>query len=150
MAWTTIAASDVLNELTPIEQTALQSIQGGSTNLPAILTKVVKQARSQINAGGNQLDQTGLTVPDSLVEDLISIARWRWILSFPALKFLATSQREKNNDLAETRLRTIATQQPDRERTELPTVEDTTPVPIAQPNMGWQHHIQFSKRNQDG
>ena len=135
MPWTTIAASDVINELTPVEVTALQSIQGGSTNLGLILTKVVKQVRSQINAGGNQLDQTGLTIPDSLVEDVISMTRWKWILSFPALKFLATPDRKAANEAAETRLRNIASQQPERERIEFPAVTDATAVPLIQPSI---------------
>ena len=150
MPWSTIASTDVLNELTPVEQNTLQSIQGGSTNLPAIVTKVIKKIRSMIKAGGNPLDGSSLvTIPDSLVEEAISISRWKWILSFPALKFLATKERKDANDAAEARLKDIASQDPHRERTEMPAVPDTGVTSQQEPSFGCRHR-QFTNKSQDG
>jgi hypothetical protein len=148
MPWTTITANDVLTEFTPAETAMLQNIQGANTQLAAIVTKVVKGARSQINAGGNQLDQTGLTVPDALVEDVIAISRWRWLISFPTLKAMQTDARKNAATDAEARLRDIASQKADRERTELPPAVDTTPVPLVQPSTGNSKRKNF--RREDG
>jgi len=149
MSWTTIASQDVLDELTPNEVATLQNIQGVTDALDTIVPRVLKQMRSMINAGGNQLDQTGVTIPDALVEDAIAIARWRWILSFPALKFLATDNRKDAWDRAEKRLAGIASQEPARERTELPAVVDTTPVPLIQPSVK-PKPLKYKRENQEG
>ena len=147
MPWSTIITDDVLNELTPVEQATLQNIQGATTQLPAILTKAIKAARSQINAGGNQLDLTGLTLPDALVEDVIALTRWTWLNSFPALKSMQTPSRQKAATEAGERLKSIASQSPDRERTELPAQTDTTPVPLVQPSVGESKLKHFRREN---
>jgi len=150
MSWTTITTEDVLAEFTPVETATLQSIQGAADNLAGILTKAVKAARSQINAGGNQLDNTGLTVPDALVEDVIAVARWRWLSSFPALKTLKTAEREKAHRDAVALLKEISSQKADRPRTELPATADGAPMPLIQPRVGRPKLGQFRPRFEDG
>lgn len=149
MPWTTINSDDVLDEFTPIEEAALKNIQGTADNLDNIIARVLRKFRSMINAGGNQLDQTGITIPDGLVEDAIAMARWKWITSFPALKFMATDARKAANDSAMDRLKDIASQKPDRERTELPAVVDTTPVPLIQPSISPRPR-RFGQPHEDG
>jgi len=83
MSWNALSTQDVLNEFTAAEQAVLQNIQPGSNELAAILDKTVKRVRSMIKAGGNPLDQTGLTIPDQLAEETVAIARWSWLNSFP-------------------------------------------------------------------
>jgi len=150
MPWSTITLQDVLDEFTPLETATLQALQGSTTPLPGILAKTLKKVRSAINAGGNQLDQTGLTVPDSLVDEVIAIARWRWLSSFPALKSLKTTERKEAADNAMKLLERLSSQDADRPRTELPAVVDATPVPLTQPSFGRVPHREFNKRNQDG
>ena len=150
MPWSTISTDDVLAEFTPVETTTLQGIQGAADALPGILDKVVKAARSQINAGGNQLDNTGLTVPDALVEQVIALARWRWLSSFPGLKFCKTPERKEAHDSAVALLKEISSQQPDRPRTELPALVDTAPVPLIRPVSGRVKLREFRKSEQDG
>ena len=149
MSWTTITSDDVLSEFTPIETAALQNIQGVTDNLDVIVTRVLKKIRSMIKGGGNQLDQTGNTIPDGLVEEAIAMARWKWITSFPALKFLASDARKTANDDAMERLQNIASQDPARERTELPVTADATPSPLPSPSFG-KRPIEFTRKNQDG
>jgi len=97
MSWSILSTQDVLNEFTAAEQAQLQNIQGGTNELAAILDKTVKRVRSMIKAGGNMLDQSGITIPDQLAEETIAMARWHWLTSFPALKSLKTPDREKAN-----------------------------------------------------
>jgi hypothetical protein len=77
MPWELISTNDVLDEFTAFEIALLNKLQGSTNTIPRILTKVVKKARGQIKAGGNQVDQSGLTIPDALTEDVIAIARWK-------------------------------------------------------------------------
>jgi hypothetical protein len=142
MSWNTLATTDVTNQMTAGEIAALQNIQGADTELQGILTRVVNQARSQIKAGGNQVDQTGVTVPDSVAQDCIDIARWKWLSSFPALKAFKTEEREKAHDSAQKHLSGIASQNPNRERVELPANADTTPVAVPMPSVGCPKRVQ--------
>jgi hypothetical protein len=128
MSWNTLETTDVINQMTAAEVAALENIT--SDQLEAIVTIAVNGARSSIKAGGNQVDQTGATVPDALRQSIIDITRWKWLSSFPALKAFKTEDREKAHDKAQTRLEKIAGQDPKRERTELPANADTTPAPI--------------------
>lgn len=128
MSWGTLATTDVTDQMSAGEVAALNNIS--ADELSAILSRVTNQARSQIKAGGNQVDQTGITVPDSLAQAVIDITRWKWLSSFPALRAFKTEEREKAHDDAQKRLALIASQKPDRERVELPATADTTPSPI--------------------
>jgi agmatine/peptidylarginine deiminase len=129
MSWNALSTQDVLNEFTAAEQAVLQNIQPGSNELAAILDKTVKRVRSMIKAGGNPLDQTGLTIPDQLAEETVAIARWSWLNSFPALKTLKTPERAEAAKQANLTLKEIATNKPERPRVELPAVPDTTSAP---------------------
>jgi len=128
--WNTIATSDVLNEFTPAEQAALQGIQGATTELAAVLGRVVAKMRSQIKAGGNQLDMTGPTIPDGLQEEAVAIARWRWLNSFPAMTALKTKERKDAYEQASAMMKEISSNEPNRPRTELPAIADTTTAPV--------------------
>jgi hypothetical protein len=129
--WTSVSTVDVLAEFTPAETAILNNIQGVATSLGTILTKTVSRVRSQIKAGGNQLDMTGATVPDALVEEVISIARWRWLNSFPGLASLKTKERKEAHDTALAMMKEISSNKPDRPRTELPAAPDTTAAPVS-------------------
>jgi hypothetical protein len=94
MSWSTIATAEVLEQFTPQEQSALQSIQGSTSNLDDILAKVVNMVRGYILGGGNVLDAAN-TIPDQLRMEVVDIARWRWLNSFPQLKMLQTEGRQK-------------------------------------------------------
>jgi hypothetical protein len=93
MPWSTIAASEVLEQISPQEATALQTIQGNSTTLAAVLSGVVNSARAYIRAGGNQMDAEG-TIPDQFRQEVIDISLWRWLKSFPKLKQFQTDERK--------------------------------------------------------
>jgi len=94
MSWSTIAEADVLSEFNSAEQTAIVAQQGAIDNLGAILTRVVNATRSSVLAGGGQQDQPG-TVPDQLREEVIAIARWRWIISLPKIDETLQSESRK-------------------------------------------------------
>jgi len=130
MPWNTVTTDDVLSEFTPVEQATLEGIQGVSDSLDKIVTKVVAKVRGQIKAGGNQLDMTGQTVPDSLQEECIALARWRWLNSFPALTSLKTKERKEAYESAQSMLKEISSNEANRPRTELPEIVDTTPAPV--------------------
>lgn len=150
MAWNEISAADVLNEFTPAEQAVLNNIQGGSGNLALVLTKVIGKVRGCVKAGGNQLDLSSPTsIPDQLADETISIARWRWLSSFPALKVFKTEERKKANDDAEALLKEISSQTADRPRVELPPVTDSTPSPLIGPSVK-KPHRQMTRRDQEG
>lgn len=106
MSWSTIAATEVLQEFTPQEQAALNAIQGASTQLAAILARAVNAARGHIIAGGNATGPDG-TIPDQVRSDVIAIARWQWLISFPQLKALQTDARKAANDEAQKTLKEI-------------------------------------------
>lgn len=126
MAWSTIAADEVLQEFTPQEKAALETIQGASTQLAAILARVVNSARGNILAGGNVLDATASTIPDQLRTEIIALARWKWLTSFPQLKSLQTDARKQAADDAQALLQLIASRKPERPRVEQP--DGTSPV----------------------
>jgi hypothetical protein len=150
MPWNEINDADVLSEFTPAEEAVLNNIQGGKGRLPGILSKVIGKVRGSIKAGGNQLDFTSeTTIPDQLADETISIARWRWLSSFPALKSLKTDERKKANDDAMALLERISSQAADRPCVELPYVVDVTPSPIIGPSVK-KPHRQMTRRDQEG
>ena len=108
MSWSTINVTEVLQEFTPQEKAAMDAIQGATTNLASILTRTVRAARGNISAGGNQLDATADTVPDQLRADVVCIARWKWLISFPQMKAMQTDARKADYDEAMKRLDSIA------------------------------------------
>lgn len=150
MAWNTIATSDVLNEFTPAEQAALQGIQGATTELAAVLGRVVAKMRSQIKAGGNQLDMTGLTIPDGLQEEAVAITRWRWLNSFPALAALKTKERKDAYELATATMKVVSSNEPNRPRTELPAIADPTAAPVDGIQVARKQRRQATRRKMRG
>lgn len=107
MSWETIAADDVLEEFTPSEKAAINAVQGADTNLAGILKRAVSSARGSIVAGGNPMGPDG-TVPEQIIPDVIAIARWRWLVSLPALKALQTKERKDLADDGKLTLKEIA------------------------------------------
>jgi len=119
MSWNTIATAEVLNEFTQAEQATLANIQGGGSSLAGILTNVVNAARGSIVAGGNQLGPDH-TIPDQLRSEVIALARWKWLNSFPQMKNLQTPARKDAATEAQDLLNLVASNKADRPRVELP------------------------------
>ena len=99
MSWRPIDTTEVTQEFSNQEVQAIAALtQGGSLsnvpNLATILKNVVNEVRGGIIAGGNALDVIDGNVPDQLRDTVISIARWRWLSSAPALNQLKTKDRE--------------------------------------------------------
>src|SRR5271165_4890057 len=81
-SWITFTHQDVLNNLTPVETAALQSVQGAVDGLTAQVAKATTTLRGKCKAGGNQLGPDG-TIPASLLADAVALATWLWLSSFP-------------------------------------------------------------------
>lgn len=92
MSWTVIAAAEVLQEFTPQEQTAIEAIKGSTTQLAAILLRAVNEWRGAISVH-QTLDTTAGTIPADVRPAVIASARWRWLISMPAMKALQTKER---------------------------------------------------------
>lgn len=109
MSWSAIAAAEVLQEFNPKEQATLIQQQSAADNLTPILARIVNMVRGFIIAGGGRVDQPG-TVPDQLREDVIAVARWRWLLALPASddKALQSDARKAAHDDAMKRLDKVA------------------------------------------
>lgn len=150
MSWSTIDASEVLEQFTPQEQVSLQTIQGNSTALASILLKAVKSARAYIDAGGNQLDAEG-TIPDQFRQEVIDIARWRWLVSFPKLKQLQTDERKDAYTDALKTLRSVSKKNSEY-RVELPAAAtaETNPSPVNSIKVVSKSHRQTSRRQLRG
>src|SRR3954466_16176322 len=110
MSWVIPTIQDVTSEFTERELSVIQSIQGAvSSNLPAIVTRVIAEVRENIRAGGKPVDETNLsTIPSGLVNDAIAIARWRLLISAPQFKALQTDVRKEQYDLALKKMEAIA------------------------------------------
>ena len=72
MPWNLLTSSDILDELSPQEQAALNAIQGNTTTQDSIVQRVVGEIRGHILGGGNQLDADG-TIPDQLRNSAIDL-----------------------------------------------------------------------------
>jgi hypothetical protein len=80
--WNPLAPTDITAEILPDEVTLLNTIQGSSSILSAILSTVTAEIQAGILVGGNQIGQPG-TVPDQIRSDAIALARWKWFCSLP-------------------------------------------------------------------
>jgi hypothetical protein len=111
MPWSAPAEDDILSEFTPEETTILQTLQGATDRLPAILARVVAEIRDAIRSGGYALAADATLLPASLHGDAVSLARWRWLASLPALPTLQTAPRAALAAAAQGKLEQIARQQ---------------------------------------
>lgn len=123
-SWNTIEPSAVLEEFTPAERAQLANIQGGADNLTAILARVVKKVRGDCLRGGNRIGPAD-TIPDSISEDVIAYARWRWLVSIPQAKAMQTPERKALYDDARDVFADIASGDP---KVELPEASETLDV----------------------
>jgi hypothetical protein len=94
MPWNTLQVTDVTAEILPDEVTMLNSIQGSSSLLSALLSTVLAELQAQILVGGNQIGQVG-TIPDQIRGDAIAIARWRWFCSLPKTDLQSEFRRQQ-------------------------------------------------------
>lgn len=115
MPWNTLATIDVTAEILPDEVTLLNTIQGASTILAAILANVVAEVQASILTGGNQIGPAG-TVPDQIREDSIALARWRWFTSLPMTDLQSDARRQQYRE-AQARLQGI---REGKEKVEIP------------------------------
>lgn len=146
MSWSTIASDEVLEQFTPGETAVLEKIQGANDSLPKILARVVRAARGCIAAGGNPLDTASDTIPDQLRSDVIALARWQWLISFPALKSMQTKERNDAATAAQSRLDKIADGSP---KVELPPNATTAASPTQRPSFGTRTR-NFTSAAQEG
>lgn len=146
MAWIALTTTDILEEFTPQEQASLQTIQAGTTQLAAILTKAINEARSAIQGGGNDLDADG-TLPGLVLPSVVSIARWRFLVSFPKLKGLQTEERRDAYRDGLKLLGKIASGSPKVERPA--NAIATTGEIVNFPSVGKRPH-RFGHRDEDG
>jgi hypothetical protein len=115
MPWNTLATTDITAEILPDEVTALNTIQGSTSILSAILSTVTAEIQAQILVGGNQIGQPG-TVPDQIRSDAIAMARWKWFCSLPKTD-LQSDFRRAQYDEAVKRMEKI---REGREKVEIP------------------------------
>jgi hypothetical protein len=104
-------------EFTPTELAAFTQLLGGqpldnTTKLAVIVVNVTAEVRGSIIAGGYDVDSTSNnTIPAGLLNDLIAIARWRFLVSAPNFKAFQTEERKGLYTDALAKLTLIAAQQ---------------------------------------
>lgn len=148
MPWSTIAESDVLDEFSSQEQAALTAARAGTDKLPAILTRVVNSARGSILSGGSDLDAAG-TIPDQIRTEVIDIARWRLLISYPALKNLQTKERKDAHDEAKKVLKEISRRTSEQKVERPATPAPTTGSVVTAPAIGCKPR-KFRAGQEDG
>jgi hypothetical protein len=109
MAWITPTSDDVLSEFTPTEQETINSLVADDT-MGTIVSRSVMEVRDFIRSGDYGLDADPTKIPGGLVNDLISIARWRFLISVPQFKQLQTDERKALYTDALAKLNLIAAQ----------------------------------------
>lgn len=93
MSWIAITDADVLDEITPAENATLKNIQGATDKLPRILDRAIAKFRGAIQAGGMTLGAAG-KIPESIADDVVSYARWKFLTSIPQAKAMQTEERK--------------------------------------------------------
>lgn len=93
MSWIAITDAEVLDEITPAENAALRNIQGATDKLPRILARCVGKFRGAMLAANMALGDDG-KVPESIADDVVAYARWRFLISVPQAKALQTEERK--------------------------------------------------------
>jgi hypothetical protein len=92
MPWIRATGEDVISEFTPSEQSAIAGMVEDNT-INAIVTRTTMEVRDAVQSGGYPLDADEDSIPGGLVNALISIARWRLLVSAPSFKQLQTEER---------------------------------------------------------
>jgi len=113
--WNTLATTDITAEILPDEVTLLNTVQGSSSILSAILSSVTAEIQAGILVGGNQIGQPG-TVPDQIRSDAIALVRWKWFCSLPKTD-LQSDFRHAQHDEAVKRMEKI---RDGKEKVEIP------------------------------
>lgn len=122
MGWEKLTTEDVLSEFTLAEANSLRILQGSGSgsgsggglpfeNMDVIVARAVDEVRGFIVAGGYDVDPIDGTLPLGLFADAVAIARWRLLVSVPALKQLQTDERKATFDAAMKKMLMIADQQ---------------------------------------
>jgi hypothetical protein len=99
--WTTLTDDDVLAQFNDSETDAFDAAKGdaNSADLPDIISKVAGQIWDAWNNGGRKVDiQGGGTIPVSVMNRAIAVARWIYLLALPAGQSLQTKERQKLHD----------------------------------------------------
>jgi len=110
MSWTAFTATHVAEEFSP-QEIATINASAGAANLPGIVARVVAAVRDAIMAGGYATDADTTTIPSGLHIHALDMARWRFLVAFPALKSLQTPDRKDANDRALAELAKISNQE---------------------------------------
>jgi len=117
-SWEVLTAEDVLSEFTVAEASSIRSLQGSGSgsglpfgNIDSIVIRVIDEVRGYVVSGGYSVDDDPRTIPISLFEDAIAIARWRLLIATPSFKQLQTDERKEAFELALKKLLLIAQQQ---------------------------------------
>ncbi len=118
MSWAVLNTEDVLSEFTLQEASALRNLQGSGSgsgapflNIDIIVSHVIDAVRGFIIAGGYAVDPAfDNTLPLTLFQDAIAIARWRVLIATPLLKQLQTEDRRLACKEALAKLELIAQQ----------------------------------------
>ena len=99
-----------MSEFTASEAAAIQNIQGAvSSNLAAILSRVINEVRENIRAGGKPVDpNSSTTIPSGLFSDAVAVARFRLVISVPQFAMMKTDSRKDEYDRAMKKLDNIA------------------------------------------
>jgi len=115
--WEIFTTEDVLNQFTIAEAGAIRSLQGSGSgsglpfaNIDAKVARIIDEVRGYVASGGYELDDDPRTIPISLFEDAISIARWRLLIAVPSFKQLQTEERRQAFEDALKKLLLIAQQ----------------------------------------
>jgi hypothetical protein len=100
--WSELKTDDVMGQFTAVEQAVLKNI-GGADKLAGIVQGVIDQVRKAYLDGGRGVDAASdSSIPDGEKNRAIAIARWKLLISFPALKSMQTADRKTAHDDAQT------------------------------------------------
>jgi hypothetical protein len=104
MAWKQITDADVLEEVSPPEAAMMKAAAGDKAAV--FVARAIAEVRGAILGGGYPVGDAG-TLPEGLHSDALALARWRWLIAFPALAKLQTKERKDAFEAAQRRLQAI-------------------------------------------
>ena len=121
MSWEIFTTEDAISQFTQAEAAAIRTLQGSGSgwgsgsgeqyaNVDIIVANVIDEVRGYIIAGDYSVDDDPRTLPVSLFDDAIAIARWRLLIATPSFRQLQTEERRKAYEEALEKLMLIATQ----------------------------------------